>query len=184
MFDKKVNELYLPGLNGLRTVAAVSVLFCHIIFTDFGVNFFFDWPIAHYGVTLFFVISGFLITFLLLKEKERTQDISINKFYYRRILRIWPIYFLYIAVSILIYYFWDKLDQIFIGQFWFYLLLAGNFKELISNSAIAPFGHLWSIGVEEQFYLFWPWSVKFTKNKLLKIAFFVLVLFFVIRVCP
>ncbi|MGC3978989.1 MAG: acyltransferase [Paludibacteraceae bacterium] len=90
----KTTPVYLPGLNGLRAIAALSVVFAHISqkgIADFGLPFFIDLPMAGYGVTLFFVISGFLITFLLLKEQAKKQTIDIKKFYVRRILRIWPI---------------------------------------------------------------------------------------------
>jgi peptidoglycan/LPS O-acetylase OafA/YrhL len=107
MIKKKV--LHLRGLNGIRAIAAVAVLISHIslalplfgldpLFTDkkgepAGVL------MASYGVTMFFVLSGFLITYLLLQEKE-IQQIHIRHFYFRRILRIWPLYYLFLVSCI------------------------------------------------------------------------------------
>jgi len=99
----KEYTLYLPGLNGLRAFAALSVVFAHISqkgIAEFGLLKILAYPIADFGVTLFFVISGFLITYLLLMELNKNKDIDIKKFYIRRILRIWPIYYLFIVICI------------------------------------------------------------------------------------
>lgn len=97
------NAIHLPGLNGLRALAALTVLWGHVFQRDFG-----NWGIEGYslpllrfdGVTLFFVISGFLITFLLLNEHERSRTISVPKFYMRRVLRIWPLYYVYMVIAL------------------------------------------------------------------------------------
>ncbi|MBP6663030.1 MAG: acyltransferase, partial [Paludibacter sp.] len=89
------NRIYLPGLNGLRALAAITVLISHIFqdtFGNWGLEYL-NLPLFTDGVTLFFVISGFLITYLLLQELGKTKTIDIPKFYIRRILRIWPIYY-------------------------------------------------------------------------------------------
>ena len=91
--SSKSNKLYLPGLNGIRAVAALTVLFGHM-WAPFGnwevtPNWSIPWPSG--PVTTFFVISGFLITYLLMNEIGKTNDVSIPKFYMRRILRIWPL---------------------------------------------------------------------------------------------
>lgn len=97
-------SIHLPGLNGLRAVAALSVMWSHTFQDTFG-----DWgtvgfklPVVADGVTMFFVISGFLITYLLLNEQEKSQTVSIPKFYMRRILRIWPIYYAYMAIALIV----------------------------------------------------------------------------------
>ncbi len=107
--QQREKTVYFPGLNGLRALAALSVLWGHTFQDTFGIwktsagnilpshNFF-----SIDGVTLFFVISGFLITYLLLKELDKTNTINIPKFYMRRILRIWPIYYGYIIACIAI----------------------------------------------------------------------------------
>jgi peptidoglycan/LPS O-acetylase OafA/YrhL len=151
--------IHLPGLNGLRAIAAVSVLWGHTFQTDFG-----DWgvkgfdlPFVADGVTLFFVISGFLITFLLLNERAQSHMISIPKFYMRRVLRIWPIYYLYMFVALLITSTWCD------SNIWFYGFFMANIP-FILYQGIIPIVHYWSIGVEEQFYLFWPWLVKISRG--------------------
>lgn len=152
--------IHLPGLNGLRAIAALSVMWGHTFQSDFG-----NWgiegfplPVVADGVTLFFVISGFLITFLLLSEQEQSRSVSVPKFYMRRVLRIWPIYYLYMAVAILVTFTWHD------PNIWYYCFFAANIP-FILTVGILPIVHYWSIGVEEQFYLFWPWLVKLTHGK-------------------
>lgn len=166
MYDK----VYLPGLNGIRAIAALSVVFSHI-------NNRLDYyklpkgkllDLANFGVTIFFTLSGFLITYLLLKEKEKTGTINIKKFYIRRVLRIWPLYFVYLLIVIF-------LNGISTVQ-WpilFVLLMIPNLRISfagVTNVAVGSHnltymvGHYWSLGVEEQFYAFWPWIIKKSKN--------------------
>lgn len=166
-------SIHLPGLNGLRAIAALSVMWGHTFQRDFG-----DWgidgfklPVVADGVTLFFVISGFLITYLLLHEQEQSHTVSISKFYMRRILRIWPIYYLYLFIAILATSTWHD------PNIWYYCFFTANIP-LILVAGIWPIVHYWSLGVEEQFYLFWPWLVRLTHGKtksLLTIAIIVCV---------
>lgn len=173
-------SVYLPGLNGLRAIAALSVLIAHVSqegIADFGLPKLVNLPMAGYGVTLFFVISGFLITFLLIKEMGKTQTVSIGKFYLRRILRIWPIYYLFIIVSLSVFLCFGLSNQILVKELWFYLFFAANIP-FITYQGIMILVHYWSIGVEEQFYLFWPLLVRISKSKLLKVALIIFILFF------
>ena len=153
-------SIHLPGLNGLRAIAALSVMWGHTFQRDFG-----DWgvegfklPVVADGVTLFFVISGFLITYLLLHEQEQSQTVSIPKFYMRRILRIWPIYYLYLLIAVFSTSTWHD------PNIWYYCFFTANIP-FILTVGIWPIVHYWSLGVEEQFYLFWPWLVKLTKGR-------------------
>jgi peptidoglycan/LPS O-acetylase OafA/YrhL len=109
---------------------------------------------AGYGVTLFFVLSGYLITYLLLSEKSKFGKVEIFKFYKRRILRIWPIYYLMLLISALLVIsgLLPASDNKAGLNFTLYVLLLAN----LANGDILTLGPLWSIGVEEQFYLFWP----------------------------
>ena len=169
-------SIHLKGLNGLRAIAAISVLVGHISSTTFC-NYNFRLPVCNvggYGVTLFFVISGFLITYLLLLEKEKTSDIKIGKFYIRRILRIWPIYYLFILIGFVISYFIADLSDIRSNHLFWYIFFTANFASLL-NETVRFTVHYWSIGVEEQFYLFWPLIVKFFNKKL-----FVFIICFII----
>ena len=105
MSDNMAKQVFFPNLNGLRFVAASLVMICHIEQWK-GLNGlhrsllpFFD-KIGSLGVTLFFVLSGFLITYLLLTEKQDKGTINVKKFYLRRVFRIWPLYYLIIIIPI------------------------------------------------------------------------------------
>ena len=169
MSDKTI---YFSGLNGLRAIAAIAVVISHITLGlgSFGLDVhlfgtFADGnpkglSLAGYGVSIFFVLSGFLITFLLQIEKD-SAEINIKKFYLRRILRIWPLYYAYIFVCIvtmLIYGF-----DIEIKNLLFYFFYTPNIP-FILGTGIGFIMHYWSLGVEEQFYLFWPWLNKKINN--------------------
>lgn len=150
--------VYLKGLNGLRSIAALSVVVSHtfMAFNYFSFKKMEGWDFASYGVTMFFVLSGFLITFLLIKEKERFKDINIKQFYIRRILRIWPLYYFFLAIAIILLkiYYPQQLSNI-----WYYVFMGANIPYTLG--IVLPFiVHYWSLGVEEQFYLFWPWLIK------------------------
>lgn len=169
---KDNRPVYLSGLNGIRTIAALGVMFSHInlSLSEFNINsislFGFkgikqaSWVLGEHGVTMFFVLSGFLITFLLLKEYEKTGSIKIREFYLRRILRIWPLYYLYIILVILITFSTINFDINLV----YYLTFFANIP-FITGEAYKAMDHLWSISVEEQFYLFWPILFLFLINK-------------------
>ena len=180
----KNEKIYLPGLNGLRAIAALSVVIAHISqkgIADFGLPFLTELPMAGFGVTLFFVISGFLITYLLLQEVYKHGDVDIKKFYLRRILRIWPIYYLFMLVCVGVFYMHGKQSEILSKEIWFYIFFAANVP-FIFQQGILILVHYWSIGVEEQFYLFWPWVVQISKNKLLKIAVVILLVILLLKI--
>ncbi len=179
------DKIYLPGLNGIRAIAALSVVFSHI---NNRLDYF-KLPksklldLANFGVTIFFTLSGFLISYLLLKEKEKTGTINIKMFYMRRVLRIWPLYFIYLLIVIL-------LNGIHSVQ-WpilFVLLMIPNLRNSFagitniavgSNNLTYMVGHYWSLGVEEQFYAFWPWIIKKSKKLLLFLILFPLLYLFI-----
>lgn len=89
----KLNKVYFPNLNSLRAVAAIMVIISHLQDNESKISQFLG-CFGALGVTIFFVLSGFLIAYLLLIEKERFLKINIRDFYFRRMLRIWPLYFL------------------------------------------------------------------------------------------
>jgi peptidoglycan/LPS O-acetylase OafA/YrhL len=176
------NRIYLPGLNGLRALAALTISTSHIFQSTFG-----DWglsnlklPLFTDGVTLFFVISGFLITYLLLLELNNTKTIDISKFYIRRILRIWPLYYLYILVVISVLFWIGKESEILNNKLYFYIFFTANIP-FISSTGIALIVHYWSIGVEEQFYLFWPWLLKLSINRIIFATLSVLLLWLFLK---
>jgi peptidoglycan/LPS O-acetylase OafA/YrhL len=172
-------SLYLPGLNGIRAIAALLVVISHISLqiADLGFAARGSINMAGKGVTMFFVLSGYLITTLLLKEQDKTGAISLRKFYVRRILRIWPIY--YLALIIAICWFLFSNQPIDGGGAFFYTFLMANVP-FVFGGVISPVAQLWSVGVEEQFYLFWPWLFRW-KQRLPYLMLGIIVLFLGLR---
>ena len=137
---------YFPMLDGLRAVSILLVLFFHTHDKLWE-------PLNGYlGVTLFFVISGFLITTLLLREEDRNGKASIWRFYVRRVFRIFPLYYLALgAVSVLVLGFGMGTHPESYPQ---RLLLLATYNGEFAGSG--TFSHSWSLGIEEKFYLVWP----------------------------
>ncbi len=164
--------MYFKNLDGLRFIAAIFVIIGHcqsILFNQFHVRTYSPWgeKMANFGVDFFFVLSGFLISFLLLQELKTSGTIKIRNFYIRRALRLWPLYFLVGVFTLLtaepILTWMGIVNRSPLGIEWFanflYLgLFSINFQILFghTNEFSSPtLGHFWSLGVEEQFYLFW-----------------------------
>jgi peptidoglycan/LPS O-acetylase OafA/YrhL len=187
------NTLYFPNLNGVRFIAAFWVIVHHIEqfkekfgFINHQFSTRFVRMIGPLGVFLFFVLSGFLITSLLLVEKERTKTIDIASFYMRRVLRIWPLYFLTVFLGLFV------LPEIpFLNIPDETVFIRENFTEkiilylfILPNVVTGVFKHIpylsqnWSIGVEEQFYYFWPWVIRQTKTTRLLLVMIVFFFFF------
>ncbi len=142
-FAQRLTQPHLPALDGLRAVAVSVVIAYHLGFPISG----------DLGVTGFFVLSGFLITRLLLAELDKTGGIDLGRFYLRRSARIFPAYFAFLAGSAL-------LDAVR-GEPWpGQLVLAGALYAVNYYNAFhgheGPIAHAWSLAVEEQFYLLWP----------------------------
>lgn len=164
-------RIYFRGLNGIRAIAALTVVLIH---TGQYLDFFglrsteyykFHWQ--SYAVTLFFVLSGFLITYLLLEEKSRTDTISLKEFYVRRVLRIWPLYYLVILLTLLLYALFPALEmpRVETAPLALYTFLLANIS-LFVGTVVTPLTPLWSVGVEEQFYALWPVLIKKSTNTL------------------
>jgi peptidoglycan/LPS O-acetylase OafA/YrhL len=146
----------ISSLDGVRAVSILMVLYGHLSGTrDFPNRMNDGWgnalgDIAHLGVLVFFVISGFLITSLLMSEREKTGTISLGKFYLRRVLRIFPAFYaLILALSAVAWLGWIDLT----GRDFAYAL-----TYTVNYYPHHPWqiGHLWSLSIEEQFYLLWP----------------------------
>jgi peptidoglycan/LPS O-acetylase OafA/YrhL len=165
-------RLYFPGLNGLRFVAAAMVMVSHIeqLKNDEHLpnlnNTSFIGEAGQNGVSLFFVLSGFLITYLLLQEDRVTGKIDIRKFYLRRILRIWPLYYFVVLLGFFVLpHFLEAsgLENALKTAYWPKFIL---FFFFLPNLAMVAFPQVpftaqaWSIGTEEQFYLIWPWVLR------------------------
>lgn len=203
-------KVFFPGLNGLRFFAALAVMFTHVELMKKFMRFGSHWidmalwipdsPIqavlrkdiswlgpliansGPLGVVFFFVLSGFLITYLLFEEKHRLGDIDVAKFYVRRILRIWPLYYFLMLLGFFVLPHFDVFEvprQIFYKNtpfwenFWLYLFFLPNLAFALFVG-VPNIGQLWSIGVEEQFYLIWPVLIKRFKNSLRVILLFCL----------
>ncbi|MGH2553506.1 MAG: acyltransferase family protein [Chitinophagaceae bacterium] len=166
-------NVHFKGLNGIRAIAAISVVLSHAALSLdlFGLQKINGFDFAIYGVTMFFSLSGFLITYLLLSEKMNFKKVDIKKFYIRRILRIWPLYFLFLSLAIATT--WVYEPQSLPGSLTWYLILGANVPFIFSNS-LPLLTHYWSLGVEEQFYLFWPWLIRQKKNIFKAISIFLL----------
>ena len=144
-------------LDGIRALAIIAVIWHHSSGVDpFDSEFF---QRGYLGVDLFFLLSGFLITHLLIKEKRKTGKISIKKFYMRRTLRIFPLYYTYIALfGVLTYVNNRESFGDYVESLPYYLLYISNW----APDHIWHFFHrAWSLAVEEQFYLFWPILIGF-----------------------
>jgi peptidoglycan/LPS O-acetylase OafA/YrhL len=123
------------------------------------------------GVIFFFILSGFLITYLMLREKELYGTLHIRYFYVRRILRIWPLYYLSIVAGFIIYPLimqepLNELHEYQDNHFLLYSVFAANFDNLYNPSRLnGILGVQWSVAIEEQFYLIWPLVFYFFRNR-------------------
>jgi len=146
---------YLPGLDGMRALAVVAVMVYHANS---------DWlPGGFLGVEVFFVISGYLITLLLISEHERSDRINLGQFWLRRARRLLPVLFLMMTMLVIYTAIFndralgqlrgDVLAGVFYVSNWFQIWIGAGYT---APADFAPLRHLWSLGVEEQFYLVWP----------------------------
>jgi peptidoglycan/LPS O-acetylase OafA/YrhL len=153
------DRFYMPELDGLRFFAFLAVFLSHVAVFSNGAS-----PsrpvvvelcnmLGRFGVDLFFALSAYLLTCLMLAERENSGTLRLGAFYMRRLLRIWPLYFTWLMVLMLTRHLWSDYS---LGFFVPFLLFGANFAAsfgLITSIVILP---LWSLSVEEQFYLVWP----------------------------
>ncbi|MFN8277106.1 MAG: acyltransferase [Chitinophagales bacterium] len=177
-------KIYFENLDGLRFLCFFSVFLFHSFYTEvpevlhspmyrFVKNDVFG--NGNLGVNFFFVLSGFLITYLLIEEKKLNGQINVPFFWLRRILRIWPLFYFCVAFG----FFGFPLLKHFFGQtphetatLPYFLTFLNNF-EFISKGPpdASTLGVLWSVAVEEQFYLVWPVVLYFLPVRQFWIAF-------------
>ncbi len=176
----KDQRVYFPNLNGLRFIAAFLVIIHHIeqFRKIFGLSSywekipFFD-IIGKLGVVMFFVLSGFLITYLLVVEDRKYGEVSIWKFYMRRILRIWPLYFFILFLAFAVFPNIDffvlpglppsSIYSNFAIKLILYVVFLPNL--VLSFFGVVPYmSQAWSVGTEEQFYLIWPLLTRYFKK--------------------
>jgi peptidoglycan/LPS O-acetylase OafA/YrhL len=153
---KSTSSGYLPALDGLRAISVISVLLYHADML---------WiPGGFLGVEVFFVISGYLITMLLVREHTSTDTISLRSFWLRRARRLLAaVYTLLASVSLVVLLFYREDASKLAGQVWAALTYVTNWYLIISDQSYFAaverppvFQHLWSLAIEEQFYLVWP----------------------------
>lgn len=161
---------YIPALDGLRAIAILIVLFSHI----------FSFPLfpGGFGVTVFFFISGFLITRLIFSEIHLKQEFSIKRFYFRRFLRLYPPLVFIVFVNSIYVFLQGEIPsgQEFSAIFLYYW----NYYGLLGGKSILAMGALWSLAVEEHFYIVYPWLIKLLKNSFKAIFCLAVVLVFMI----
>ncbi|WP_026474928.1 acyltransferase family protein [Alkaliflexus imshenetskii] len=168
----KTERLYWPELDGVRFFAFLLVfIHHHPLFKDVpGLKYIYEY--GWIGVDLFFVLSAYLFTKLLVVEYQKTNTISFKKFYIRRVFRIWPVYYVFVAIVVLLAlyakdfevsrYMWIRIAGL--------LTFADNI--LTANAGYNPIeitSHLWTIGYEEQFYVFIPLIIFFLVRKPIKV---------------
>jgi peptidoglycan/LPS O-acetylase OafA/YrhL len=168
---------YRPELDVVRFVAFFLVFLCHTLPSAS------DPRVAHllrgfapafdalinacgFGLSLFFTLSAFLICELLLRERESAGDVGVKPFYIRRILRIWPLYYLglFLGVIVALLPGGHHGDLPKIGYF---AIFMGAWLVTVRGLVQNPMNPLWSVSVEEQFYLFAPWAIKYFNRKVL-----------------
>lgn len=140
----------IPSLDGLRAISITMVVLGHLAKSAHAPRVFWD-AYAATGVRIFFVISGYLITTLLLREYERSSTISLRSFYVRRGFRIFPAAVVFLLLVTVV--FWGDLR-------WYHMVAAWTYAANYDFTRPWIFGHLWSLSVEEQFYFLWPNVLK------------------------
>lgn len=167
-------RVYFSNLNGVRALAALMVVISHIELhkIDFHVAripYITIFNFGKTGVTIFFALSGFLITYLLLEEKRNFSTVSLKAFYIRRMLRIWPLYFLLVIIGFFIYPAQGSTTGL-----WLSIFLMPNLAFCLQ---MLPeiFNPIWSIGTEEQFYIFHPHFFRIKKPKNILQAFLIFI---------
>lgn len=166
--NKTYKPHYLPGLDGLRAIAVIGIIIYHLNTKWLSGGFL--------GVDTFFVISGYLITSLLLSEYYRNNSINLVNFWLRRFKRLIPammfvvtvvlIYTLLFKPELIISIKHDAIAALFYVSNWWYIIQDVDY---FNQFAVAPLKHLWSLAIEEQFYLFFPFILlgllKFFKKR-------------------
>jgi peptidoglycan/LPS O-acetylase OafA/YrhL len=171
---------YHPELDGLRFFAFLMVFVAHSNYNVFDPRWANHQVLANLcyaihgagfsGVALFFTLSAYLITELLLREQDQTGAVHLRAFYLRRILRVWPLYFFFLLVVRPLAGLALPWEHFTGGDYAAFLLLAGNWICVAASWPASVATPLWSISIEEQFYLVWPWLVGRMRRRIPLIA--------------
>lgn len=183
---QKKKRVFFRNLDGLRFYSYASVFFFHVWllyfdrydiegWTEKTLRFLFQ--NGEVGVNFFFVLSGFLITYLLIQEKKLTGKIHIVNFWIRRILRIWPLFYAVVVFGLIVY---PQLKTVIGGEQtpvanpWTYFFFVNNF-DFLHHGAPAMISILWSVAIEEQFYLTWPLILSLVPLRRFKYVFYTII---------
>ena len=138
-----LSKVRLEGLDGIRAVSAIGILLTHMRILPLWVT-----------LNVFFGLSGFLITWLLLTEEDAAERVSIPRFYARRCLRLFPAY--YVALIILVYVVPPSAGPLRADHVWSAGLYYSNYYQAVHGATHGTLSPFWSLAIEEQFYLIWP----------------------------
>ncbi|NML19332.1 acyltransferase [Pseudoflavitalea sp. G-6-1-2] len=185
-------RVFFPNLDGLRFLSFFVVFLFHWYMTVFpyisgtnptaGESIRFLFQYGGLGVNFFFVLSGFLITYLLIRERELTGKIHVGNFYVRRILRIWPLYFLCLAIAFILFPMLKQMGgEVYHERVnpWYYVTFLANFEYMRiwpEHPEAVLVSVLWSVAVEEQFYLTWPLILRIVPVKFYKYVFILIMI--------
>lgn len=171
-------RFYRPELDAFRFFAFLAVFLCHALPTDSGRQahhgVVWHWlqnirEAGNFGVCAFFLLSSFLITELLRRELLKTSKVHLRAFYVRRSLRIWPLYFAVLSAVVIIALVWHTQTMSTTGFLAFFFFVS-NWWMILHLGAANPLSWLWSISVEEQFYVLWPTLAKLGGTRVIAIG--------------
>lgn len=167
---------YIKELDSFRAIAVLFVIIGH----GAGVNNYLSKVFnADFGVNLFFVLSGFLITWILLVNREEAKSAGLSvasifkMFYIRRTLRIFPLYYLCVVIFFLLSSILTDNNRFIFPWLFTY---SANWYFIIHQTWVGHISHVWSLAVEEQFYLIWPTVMLLVSRKLLPLAIFIFIM--------
>lgn len=143
-------KTHFNGVKELRTIGSKGIELLERVISNFTI-----------GVDIFFLISGFLLTYLLLAEREKIGKVDVLRFYIRRAFRIWPLYFLLLLIGPVLTYFFKEQEPGYLYHFFF----VGNFDLIENGTKSIATDHLWSICIEEHYYLICPLVIGFVPIK-------------------
>jgi len=185
---------YFKELNALRFIGFVGIFFGHVFFSNdieivnskiYSSLYSYGKILGFISIDSFFVLSSFLITWKGLEEVKITKKFKFKNFLIRRSLRIWPLYFLVILLGFLIEFMKSYYTQDIssLPSFWSFILFILNF-DIIKNGYEFLFFmvFMWSISVEEQFYIFWALVLKWFQNHLLKVSLLIILISIIFRI--
>jgi peptidoglycan/LPS O-acetylase OafA/YrhL len=158
----------MPELDTIRFLSIVLVVLHHQFFRSNGtLAWFADY--GWVGVDIFFCLSGFLITSILMTERRSTGTIDLRRFWFRRALRLWPSWFFTLALSFTLVWLLStnnpEVREGLLSRWWHYFLHFGNYSYIFYGKIHTLYSHFWSLAVEEHFYLLWPLLVLVLRGR-------------------